>query len=221
MITDIEYVHSSSDLRGLTKLLNEWRDLVKSYHARTKNDVCWIYNERATLSVLAGAAWRLGWIALEEYSTEKLAPSESEGALKSNGRCDLWLSHGKRSFAVEAKQSWQGIGSQVKFQNKWAKGKYAAAFKDAGRLIRAEADSRLAVLFIAPSFPAREIKDTGAAGATAMINDWLTTLPRDFKHIDALTYIFPKETRCFELDGRIYPGVVLLARQRLKRTQRQ
>jgi hypothetical protein len=221
MLTDIEFVHSSSNLRALTNLLNEWKALVKSYHKTTKEDVCWIYNERATLSVLAGAAWRLGWIALEEYSTEKLAPSESEGPLKANGRCDLWLSHGKRSFAIEAKQSWQSIGRQVKSQNKWAKRKYTAAFKDAGRLIRAEADSRLAMLFIAPSFPAREIENTGAAGATALINDWLETLPRDFKQIGAMAYIFPKETRCFDLNGRIYPGVVLLVRQRLKREQRR
>ena len=63
----------------------------------------WWYNERASLSVLAGAAWTLkDWFALEEFSTIKrmrtLAPSVDEGHLR-NGRCDLFIRNPNESTA--------------------------------------------------------------------------------------------------------------------------
>jgi hypothetical protein len=45
------------------------KDLVRSW----RGDLPWWYNERASISVLAGAAWGTGGLAFEEYSEDKKA----------------------------------------------------------------------------------------------------------------------------------------------------
>lgn len=218
--SDIEYSHTSSELKGLSPLLKEWISTVKEYYKISGGDLCWLYNERASLSTLAGAAWKIGWGALEEYSTKKLYFKKGADKSHATGRCDLWIAHNSKSFAIEAKHSWQRIGSGVKTPNKGAKRKFQAAFKDAGRLQKNEADARLAVLFVAPSFPRSQLppgETERAEKATEVINEWIATIKTDFGY-EAVAYVFPAATRTCEYDGRIYPGVALIAKQRLKAT---
>ena len=89
-------------LRGA---LWEWTDLVER-ETRTRpaiDDTVWLYNERASLSVLAGAVWRTGGTAFEEYEHEK-----RHGA---RGRCDVHLALDARAFVCEAKQCWASAGA--------------------------------------------------------------------------------------------------------------
>ena len=66
---------TTNNLRGLSPLLVAWLETLEQFCAAsgyTNNP--WWYNERASISTLAGAAWKLhdkGWVALEEYSTRK------------------------------------------------------------------------------------------------------------------------------------------------------
>lgn len=59
------------------------------------------YTERPNIGILSAAAWRAGFMSLEEFRFEKLrAGGESSG-----GRCDLWVSHDhfNREWYIEAK----------------------------------------------------------------------------------------------------------------------
>ena len=113
-------VKVNSALRGLRPLLVEWTALLEEYCiAHRYDDNPWFYNERATLSTLAGAAWRLeGWTALEEYSTKKWGGNQKKGSVDAGklraGRCDLFVAHRSAAFALEAKQAWQPIGQRIK-----------------------------------------------------------------------------------------------------------
>ncbi|WBX91992.1 hypothetical protein [Pseudoxanthomonas mexicana] len=69
----IEHVKTTREFRGLHPLLTAWVELIQDYcRCDDYDDNPWWYNERASLSTLAGAAWRKpGWYALEEFSTTK------------------------------------------------------------------------------------------------------------------------------------------------------
>src|SRR5438445_755881 len=82
-----------------THVANEWSGI----------DAPWWYNERASLSVLAGAIWRAGGIAFEEYSEEKMYVHRHETGHKSYlGRCDLFFEIGSKEFIAEAKWGYSG-----------------------------------------------------------------------------------------------------------------
>ena len=68
---------------SLQPVLEEALRLFTAYRRREAKDSAHWYNERATLSVLAAAAWKSGGIALEEYSLRK-----HDGRA---GRADLWV----------------------------------------------------------------------------------------------------------------------------------
>ena len=66
------------------------------------DDCLYWYNERATVGSLAGAIWRTGGFAVEEYREPKKRKGKHY-----MGRTDLWFSLGennRKCYVVEAKQ---------------------------------------------------------------------------------------------------------------------
>ncbi|MCA6960990.1 MULTISPECIES: hypothetical protein [Pectobacterium] len=79
-----------------------------------KKDCCWWYNERTNVSVLAGAAWSLGWAAIEEYPSDK----RKKGCLEedtgtSRGRVDIYITNKHDDVAIEAKHAWYNLDNIV------------------------------------------------------------------------------------------------------------
>ncbi len=223
-IETIAYAKSNNELRGLTPVLDEWTALVERYSENHANDACYWYNERASLSVLAAAAWKTkDWVALEEYSTVKRTAtrdSDTGRVVRHRGRCDLYLAspNGSSQFAIEAKQAWQPIGSRVKAPFSKVKIKAAAAWDDAGKLNRHEASHRLAATFCVPSIPTGVLESHLRQGGSMekIIDEWIKGL-HDNVNYDAIAYVFPRKSRELEADwGRVYPGVALILKRRLK-----
>lgn len=228
-ITDLTSVGTKSKLRGLHPLLVSWTDAVQSFcKSRDHQDNPWWYNERASLSVLAGAAWRLNdksWTALEEFSTTKrgVVPEKSiDGGRIVRGRCDLHVAHKSTSFAIEAKQAWQAIGSRAQVDKVTRARKLA--WIDAGKLTSDEADHRIALTFVSPYLALSEVGEKGRKGE-ALINEslvqekvieWLGSVP--LKDLDAYAYYFPKRTRGFvnARQTRIFPGVLICIERRTR-----
>lgn len=82
------------------KVFEEWASSIKKYYDFTEGDLTWWYTERANISIIAGAVWLSGGIAMEEYSIEKVK-GRDEGLYK--GRADLYLNVGKEAYAIEGK----------------------------------------------------------------------------------------------------------------------
>jgi hypothetical protein len=63
---------NSGPLKKLEKLLLNWtwlnREMIKFWKGK---DCPWWYNERTSISTLAGAVWASGGIVLEEYTSKK------------------------------------------------------------------------------------------------------------------------------------------------------
>lgn len=233
-ISDLTAVATKSALSGLHPLLDSWVDSVKSFcKSREHLDNPWWYNERASLSVLAGAAWRLnyrGWTALEEFSTTKrgAVPKGSvDGGSLVRGRCDLHVAHKSAGFAIEAKQAWQAIGNKAQVDN--VRRGMQLAWNDAGKLTCEEGDHRLALTFVSPYLAVSEVGKKRLKG-DAVINEtlvqervasWLSTIA--LNSLDAHAYIFPRRTRGFvnARQTRIFPGALICIKRRRRGINQQ
>lgn len=92
------------DLTILQPVLKEWINCNQDLLDCWGGDLPWWYNERASVSVLAGAAWRLGYRAFEEFSEDKRQPNKRHPTY--HGRIDLYLNVKCDDFIAEAKYFW-------------------------------------------------------------------------------------------------------------------
>ena len=77
-----------------------------------KYDLPYYYNERAGVSMLAGAAWLANMIVLEEYVTKKSVEAQSDE--KFSGRGDLYIGDNGKHYCLEAKQLWINLDNEEK-----------------------------------------------------------------------------------------------------------
>ncbi|WP_353980951.1 hypothetical protein [Salinicola endophyticus] len=102
-INGIALSSKKSPLTHWVVVCEEWRALVDRYsRVLGGQENIFNYTERPHLGVFSAAAWRAGFIAIEEFRYQK----HSEDAEYRYGRCDLWLSTDnlRRQDYIEAKQ---------------------------------------------------------------------------------------------------------------------
>ncbi|MDR9752612.1 hypothetical protein RG836_14245 [Pseudomonas sp. SZMC_28357] len=219
-MSTLEKIHIHNDEALLHTLLAAWIKAIERYLVIYDRDNCWWYNERATLSTLAGAAWSLkDWVAIEEFSTAKHAKAEAgvEAGVLKNGRCDLVLSTKDVSFAIESKQAWQPIGSRAR--TNYMQKAQEAAWGDCWHLTKNEGDRRFAVTFVVPTLPMSEVSTKGVSGLDKnkireRLDAWLAksdhfrSAPR---RKTSYAYLFPDiGNKNFCNDTHHYPGVVVI-----------
>lgn len=219
-IEDLRYVYTSK-LKSIRPLLDAWIEVVLRYCALNGfEDNPWWFNERATLSTLAGAAWSLSdWVALEEFKTLKhgTVPYKKIDKGQLNvGRCDLYVANKKYGFAFEAKQAWQSIGKNSRgmtYVHKAMRGSWL----DAGKLDVHEADHRLAATFVVPYIPRTQAKRADGFAVRASVTGWIKNELDSLDSPVAIAYVFPAKGYKFRSDkGVVFPGIVLLIEERLK-----
>ncbi|GLX14723.1 hypothetical protein Pstr01_29620 [Pseudomonas straminea] len=191
----------------IEQLLRAWLGAVQRYtHLFKSEDCCWWYNERTSVSVLAGAAWTLGWAALEECPTEKHPPSysgvEADCPIR-RGRIDLYISTDREELTFEAKQVWQKLPGV----DKVSEGRNGA--RNAALDIPAHTTDRLfAATFVIPFFAESDIKD-GDTDLTAWVSNQLELLGGS---LESCAYYFPRleSGQLKNVADFIYPGVMLI-----------
>lgn len=229
-------IESKAEYLQLKPLLMSWIEAIHDYcEVHNHEENCWWHNERASISILAGAAWRgekkLGpWVALEEFIANKRhsLKEEKEGGVEPDqprdrlGRCDLYVSNRNTSFAFEAKQAWQSIGRQSPAG--WANvgGGLEESWSDAGKLQAYEADYRYAATFIVPFVTLNELPDDEEDQKRYIrdrVESWLESCG-GFERIKgkrvAYASYFPYECLAYsnyEI-GRLFPGIVLVIEER-------
>jgi len=105
----------------LAEVFKEFDSIHKEYANKYSNfesgefDLAYFYNERANVSIFAGAVWRQNPkdnLVLEEYSCDKYNECSSENETNIStykGRRDLWFCLGESQFRCEAKQKWWSL----------------------------------------------------------------------------------------------------------------
>lgn len=191
-------------LRCLTPVLKKWIILNKNIaEAWANNDVPWWYGERACLSVFAGAIWKVGGIAFEEYSFEKR--NKVHGKRIVNGRNDLYFELNGEEYIVEAKYSSFGasrlkIGAPGNIQDCLEK-----ARRDIRKCPHSTGQRRLGIAFVRPYFTMHQ-----KHAVSKKIKKWVENLQKlDYS---CAAWVFPKGSRCFK--GNYYaPGIAVLIKE--------
>ncbi len=143
--TNIEPTHS------LAPILQRWSEFMED--STWGNDDCpWWYNERASISQLAGAIWDRGGWAFEEFSDTKRTPE----ALSFQGRVDLmfWTSRERNGpqYIAEAKLCWPKLRS-ARLQET-VESAFRSATLDTQKITSHRGRyEKLALVFIAPVIP--------------------------------------------------------------------
>ena len=220
-------VGTAGKLKPLKPVIESWFKVLEQHCKRDEwEGNPWWFGERATLSTLAGGAYRLPrWLAIEEYATQKRRAlganrNVDKKKLHGYGRCDLYLSNGNNDFALEAKQAWQPIGSSGLNWDK-AHRSMASAWEETGRLDKDEGGFRVACTFIVPSIPPRKAKDT-----EKLIEKWISECGwekgRGWKRGKSIAALFfPKKARRMTTGhGRVFPGVALVLTLKEKANKR-
>jgi hypothetical protein len=189
---------SKRRLHPLEELLWEWVAVVeRTARLWTEEaDAAWVYNERASLSIFAGAVWRVGGVAFEEFSMTK-----GTGRKRSRGRADIWFEAAGTAMLAEAKQTWTGTGLLRDPGVRVGKAlehavSDVALCEDYGCL-------RAGIVFAVPA-----IGHTKAERVDTHVASWLAKI-QDVR-CDALAWAFPATCRTKRWKHRLYPGTALL-----------
>jgi len=197
----------------LRPVLEKWRDINRNFYMELNDDCPWWYNERASISILAAAAWQTeGFYAIEEFSTTKGRKRAKSGTLSERpGRCDLKIwTRSKQEFVFEAKQAWCKLDERIDLERK-CDGILTSLAKAKGdaRRLKTKMGRRLGTCFLSPRILSKEKDNLGPR-----LDDLLHLLINK-KHHDAIAWFFvddpssleDKETRL------LYPGTVLLLKE--------
>jgi len=182
-------------------ILLEWVKLVVDFSNKyDSEDSLYWYNERATLSSLAGAMWRNDCFVLEELSIDKFSNRGEEWP----GRADMWLLIGNTEYIIESKQVWVSLSKRASATHK----KIITSLKDARKdAVNAKwnGSKALGMTFVTPRIPPSEVKYK---------EQYVAKFQRELKKFDYdfMAYAFPNEARVLSTGGYSYPGVALLAR---------
>lgn len=197
--------------RTLKELLWEWtwlnREMAKSWKWK---DCPWWYNERASISTLAGAVWSAGGIALEEYASRK-----RRGSGNSHGRCDMYFCMEHKEYVAEAKQCWLNAGSQAGDMSVPVKDCIVQACNDAknNRPDLQGGEALLGITFVVPRIPQSDLENEVVGERIKKVQDTLLGFAR--KERCALAWIFPRNSRTLKAkdDNYLYPGTAVLIKQ--------
>ena len=97
-----DYAKAQGKLRYWNELLQEWVFMVhRIYRISKKRSAVYAEKERANTGLLAAAAIKNGWVALEESITKKY--DKDTGKETYRGRCDLVLWRDQKHHEIEAK----------------------------------------------------------------------------------------------------------------------
>lgn len=193
-------VSVSPGLKAWEPVLRKWFDVLDTYHAAQEPpDVAYWYNERATLSTLAGALWLSGSVVLEEYRTARGAGGPDAGT----GRTDMWCRIADEKYTIEAKQAPKlsyprkpaTLATGAETQLAWA-GAQCATDDFGGK-------NRVAMVFMVPSLIAAptEVSLTAWVDATASFE---ADVKAHYLQVPAIES---------PVNKRYFPGVILLGRR--------
>jgi len=180
------------NLRRFNNLIEAWFQAIDKYCALADtDDAPYWYNERANISLLAGAAWLCGMAALEEYPIDKKPKREWK-----SGRSDLYLTWGKDHCVMESKVCW--------YPEQNLKSKLELAVQDAHA--NHDTDMAFACVFVVPGYQAGRTKNT---------TEFVRHISEECLETDILAACFPagRQNLKSPSDGKLYPGVAMVLRR--------
>jgi hypothetical protein len=201
-------------LKSIKGIAQKWLHANEKFiKAEEGTDTPWTYNERAMISILAGAAWLAGGTALEEYGTRKLSHRKAGRICDKSGRIDLYITTPKRfrqkalGFACEAKFCEVNIYGRSQIDGITTSWNHAV--KDAGKLAKDEGNHRLAISFV--SLHAACEKQESHTATINQIRSLYDDIQRVIKPGLICAYLAKENELTYEKKNKYtYPGTLML-----------
>lgn len=193
-------IKNRKGLKRWEPLIEEWLLCIERYcQVAAGEDAPFIYTERANIGVLAGAAWRCGRIALEEFQYQKGYKNKR----KWNGRADLYLASEITEEMIEAKFGWLSLSTPERVLER-IKIVLTLAEADAKETQGGHTDTSCTAVAFLPAWLPTKHPD----GLEPKIKAAIECLPESASH--AVAWCFPKEYRRVENSiGNYTPGIVM------------
>ncbi len=182
-------------------ILEEWLLAIERFcRIMGGYDAPYFYNERANIGVLAGAAWRCGRVALEEFQYDKGYKNKPKWL----GRADLWLASEGLEELIEAKFKWVSLRSRKSISQiaEDVLDKATTAAKESDGL--KESDKTIGVAFFPLYTKKKDMNEIDKLIENALEEFF-------FINYHAIAWCFPKETRKYVSENDdILPGIVMI-----------
>ena len=190
---------------SLETVLRKWQSFQKLEWWDYKGDAPWWYNERASLSLLAGAVWKCGGWVFEEFSTKRRTATTKGKYEKYLGRCDIMFGVGRDQFIGEAKQCWLVLGLPLRNAVEEVSACFKTALSQASQLSSYEG-KRIAIVFVTSRIHASKKEEV-----EMRVREFIDQLKT--KNV-AMAYLFPKNGDKIRHGNYIYPGIILLIKSK-------
>ncbi|MCY2987089.1 MAG: hypothetical protein NTY19_04375 [Planctomycetota bacterium] len=151
------------------------------------------------MSLFAGAVWRAGGIAFEEFSSDKERPGK-KGEVAA-GRIDLRFSYDRETYGVEAKICWPAVGQKAQSAEDAIRLAMDQARTDALCIPKMEG-KKLAMVFASPSFPKSEFDD-----AKKRLKRWREIFGA--VRCEGKAFVWIRDCELIEDEGYLYPGAAI------------
>ena len=191
----------SGRLRSIRPILESWLSVQEEYFKKAK-EYSWLYNERASISILAAAVWKSGNVALEEFSALKRSKDKNT----KQGRCDIYFTAGQQGFVAEAKHVYISAGKSVHISLKKKFDDSLLSAKESSLELQPDRERRLAISFVVPYFPKRDKNDL-----ENLIDDFIEELSQTNAH--AFAYYFVDNFNDCIFDDYYFPGNAILLKE--------
>ena len=191
-----------------SKILRRWVNTNIRF-ANEGYDKPWYYNERALISLFAGAVWVEGGLALEEFSAYKRTGKKRKSLY--SGRSDLYLKIGRDHFIAEIKHTYSGAARVGPKTATYIQDKLDKACADI-RKCPPEKQRKLGILFAIPYFSKSHIRRGGKKQMDEKLNKWVTIMKEHMEYSCA-AWVFPKEARDFGDKTDFYPGIAVFIKE--------
>ena len=201
-------------LLNLHGILDQWTEIVARMGRKwnKSGDVPWWYNERADLSLFAGAVWWSGGDVLEEFSSVKRKIGKTTGRLHSSysGRVDLYFETPNGSdYYLECKSMWSGASRPNESSIRKIEDHLEWACYDIKKF-HPQRSRRLGLVFAKPYI----VRSSSKVDVKKKISDWLVLM--ESVNCDAMAWSFPSSGKCGKSTTNYCPGVAIFIKERKK-----
>jgi hypothetical protein len=201
-----DFVKAKKPLSYWRELLQEWTFMVhRVYRISGGKSSVYSEKERANTGLLAAAAVRNGWVALEECRTQKVDRHSSDQVY--DGRCDLVLWRDKRHHEIEAK--FTRISLHARTNNRIEKA-YSKAMADSSRSTEHgyRSEKKLAITYVVPVVEPSRLEITSEAEIGVQLRDMIDEIKHSYEPL-LFAYAFSGPAKLVGSD-KIGLGVILI-----------
>lgn len=178
-------------------ILLKWITLVKNYNNLMREgnsqteDAVYNYYEQPQTSVLAGAAWKSGFVALQDFDVRRKSK-------KRNGRADLYIGTDSHEFIFEAKALWIDSTQREGTWKNRIKNKAREA-KEQINSLKGGSEKKFSLLFITP-------KSSYGSEKSQIEENCQTILKHCKTNFQIVAWVFPQRDRLYSAESS-YRGV--------------